>query len=86
MLTIDWLFAPETLAAPGFDLADAVEFTAQVIDEDARACEMNQRGLASDRYRSGRLLPQEFGIAHFHDWLRARLPSPIPPTPPESSR
>ena len=40
LLTIDWLFAPETLAGPGFDLANAVEFVAQVIDEDAMACEM----------------------------------------------
>ena len=74
LLTIDWLFAPETLAGPGFDLANAVEFVAQVIDEDAMACEMNQRGLASDRYRAGTLMPQEFDIAHFHAWLRARLP------------
>jgi Rieske 2Fe-2S family protein len=74
LLTIDWLFAPETLAGPGFDLANAVEFVAEVIDEDAMACEMNQRGLASDRYRAGTLMPQEFDIAHFHSWLRARLP------------
>ncbi len=74
LLTIDWLFAPETLAAPGFDLADAVDFSAQVVDEDAMACEMNQRGLASDRYRAGTLMPQEFEIAHFHAWLRACLP------------
>ncbi len=74
LLTIDWLFPPETLAAPGFDLANAVDFVAQVIDEDAMACEMNQRGLASDRYRAGTLMPQEFDIAHFHTWLRARLP------------
>lgn len=77
LLTIDWLFAPETLAAPGFDLAEAVDFTAQVIDEDGMVCEMNQRGLASDRYRTGTLMPQEFEIAHFHGWLRARLPDSL---------
>jgi glycine betaine catabolism A len=80
-LTITWLFPPETLAAPDFDLADAVDFVAQVIDEDAVACEMNQRGLVSDRYQSGRLMPQEFDIAHFHDWLRARMTLPVCPSP-----
>ena len=74
LLTIDWLYPPETLAAPDFDLANAVDFVARVIDEDAMACEMNQRGLASDRYSTGTLMPQEFDIAHFHSWLRERLP------------
>lgn|GEM_PF-2472164 len=74
LLTIDWLILPETLAASDFDLANLVDFVAEVIDEDAMAFEMNQRGLVSDRYRAGTLMPQEFDIAHFHAWLRARLP------------
>ncbi|MCX7287258.1 MAG: aromatic ring-hydroxylating dioxygenase subunit alpha [Rhodobacterales bacterium] len=74
LLTIDWLVAPETLAASDFDLANLVDFVAEVVDEDAMACEMNQRGLVSDRYRAGTLMPQEFDIAYFHAWLRARLP------------
>lgn len=77
LMTIDWLFPAETLAAADFDLANAVEFLAQVIDEDVAACEMNQRGLVSDRYHAGTLMPQEFEIAHFHNWLRARLPRGI---------
>jgi glycine betaine catabolism A len=74
LLAIDWLVAPETLAASDFDLANLVDFVAEVVDEDAMACEMNQRGLVSDRYRAGTLMPQEFDIAYFHAWLRARLP------------
>jgi len=73
-LRVDWLFAPETLAAPGFDLSQAVDFPARVLAEDAAACEMNQRGLSSPRYRAGTLMPQEFDIARFHAWLRDRLP------------
>jgi glycine betaine catabolism A len=80
-LSVDWLFAPETLAAPGFDISEAVDFPAQVLTEDAAACEMNQRGLASDRYRAGTLMPQEFEIARFHAWLRARLPAELGGTP-----
>ena len=74
LLTVDWLVAPETLAAADFDLANLVDFAAEVVDEDAMACEMNQRGLVSDRFRAGTLMPQEFEIAYFHAWLRARLP------------
>ena len=51
-----------------------MDVAAEVVDEDARACEMNQRGLVSDRFRAGTLMPQEFEIAYFHAWLRARLP------------
>lgn len=69
-LTADWLFPRTTLEAPGFDLGDVVEFAATVLREDGDACEMNQRGL-----RSGRLMPQEFEIHRFHQWLRARLPA-----------
>ena len=81
-LRVDWLFAPETLAAPGFDLAQAVDFPARVLAEDAAACEMNQRGLASPRHAHGTLMPQEFEIARFHAWLRARLPAALMETPP----
>lgn len=72
-LTAEWLFPPETLAAGDFDLADVVDFATGVLNEDGAACEMNQRGLKSSAYRSGRLMPQEFDIAHFHDWVRTRL-------------
>jgi hypothetical protein len=43
----------------------------------AAACEINQRGLASDRHRAGTLMAQEFEIAQFHAWLRACLPAQL---------
>lgn len=72
-LRADWLFPRETLEAPGFDLANVVEFASTVLNEDAEACEMNQRGLHADKFKSGTLMPQEFDIWKFHQWLRARL-------------
>jgi len=72
-LRAEWLFPGETLSAPGFDLANVVDFASRVIAEDGAACEMNQRGLRSSRFGRGRLMPQEFEIARFHDWVRARL-------------
>jgi len=72
-LTAEWLFPAETLAQPGFDLATVTDFATTVLLQDAAACEMNQRGLRSQRYRSGRLMPQEFDIHRFHTWVLDRI-------------
>jgi Rieske 2Fe-2S family protein len=36
---------------------------------------MNQRGLKSERFARGRLMPQEFDILRFHDWVRGQMDS-----------
>lgn len=76
-LTAEWLFAPATLAAPGFDLADVVDFATTVMIEDGAACEMNQRGLRSSRFTGGTLMPQEFDVFHFQQWVRQQLGEPL---------
>jgi Rieske 2Fe-2S family protein len=72
-LRAEWLFLPETLEQPGFDLASVTDFATTVISEDGAACEMNQRGLRSPRYTHGRLMPQEFDIHTFHRWVLSQL-------------
>ncbi len=72
LLTAEWLFAPETLAQPGFDAAGVAAFALTVLAEDAAACEMNQRGLASPAFERAALMPEEFDIANFHRWLADR--------------
>ena len=72
-LTVDWLLAPEALAAPGLDLGRLVAFAGQVVREDARICEINQAGLRSRAHAHGVLLPFEDDVAAFDDWVRARL-------------
>jgi len=72
-LTVEWYFAPETLAQPGFDAGAVADFAKIVLQQDAEVAEMNQRGLHSDRFVAGRLMPQEFDLAKFHDWVRARM-------------
>lgn len=49
----DWLFAPESAAAPGFDPAPAVEFWDTTNRQDWRVCESAQAGIASSAYRPG---------------------------------
>jgi glycine betaine catabolism A len=72
-LTVEWLFPPETLADPGYDMSKVVDFAVSVLEEDGRACELNQRGLHAAPFKAGVLMPEEYHLKTFHDWLRAAL-------------
>lgn len=72
-LVADWLFAPATLAQPGFDAAGVAALAAQVMDEDAAAAERAQRGMRSPAFRAARLMPEEYEIARFHAWVLAQM-------------
>jgi Rieske 2Fe-2S family protein len=72
-LYAEWLFPAETLADKNFDMANVVDFATLVMEQDGTACELNQRGLHSLRHQSGVLMPQEYAIRQFHDWVRAAL-------------
>ena len=56
-----------------FMMVNITNFASIVLEQDAEAAEMNQRGLRSPRFEAGRLMPQEFYIHHFHEWVRQRL-------------
>jgi Rieske 2Fe-2S family protein len=71
-LTAEWLFAPDAMASPGFNLDNVVDFGKEVLEEDAAVCELNQRGLHSARHTAGVLMPEEYDIKRFHDWVRAQ--------------
>lgn len=72
-LVAEWLFAPATLAQPGFDAAAVAAFATTVLTEDAAVCEMTQRGLASPAHDRGTLMPEEYEIHAFHRWVEDRL-------------
>jgi Rieske 2Fe-2S family protein len=72
-LSAEWLFPPETLADPDFDLANVVDFALQVLAEDGAACEMNQAGLKSERHKHGVLMPEEYDVRQVQNWVRDRL-------------
>jgi glycine betaine catabolism A len=74
-LRAQWLFPAQTLADKHFDLGNIVEFTQLVMDQDATACEINQRGLHSIAHKTGILMPQEYVVHQFHQWVRAALAS-----------
>ncbi len=71
-LSVTWLLSPEA-AADDPDIEQLTAFGRQVVLEDARICEINQRGLRSRAHAAGVLMPPEHDVAAFHDWLRERL-------------
>jgi Rieske 2Fe-2S family protein len=71
-LTAEWLFQPEAMAEGGTDLDNIVSFGTRVLEEDAAICEVNQRGLRSLRHEAGVLMPEEYDLRRFHDWVRTR--------------
>ena len=72
-MSIEFLFLPETLADPQRDLMNAVEFTNIVMSEDAEICELNQRGLRALPHAGGVLMPEEYAIRQFQNWVRSEL-------------
>ncbi len=72
-LRAEWLFPEQTLKSPGFDLGKVTDFATMVMLQDGAACEMNQRGLKSSAYSGGRLMPQEFDVHGFQNWVRRQL-------------
>ena len=70
-LEISWLVPQSTLQNPDFDVQKIVEFGALVVEQDGKACELNQRGLRSNRHASGVLVAQEIAVFDFHQWVRS---------------
>lgn len=70
-LTAEWYFPAD--AMPDAEAIDnIVSFGKLVLDQDAGICEVNQRGLRSIRHERGVLLPEEYDIRRFHDWVRGQ--------------
>jgi glycine betaine catabolism A len=72
-MRVEYLFSEETLASPDFDMGNVVEFTNLVMTEDADVCELNQRGLHAGPHLRGVVMPEEYVIRQFHDWVAAEL-------------
>jgi len=72
-LNVEFLFLPETLSDPAQDIMNAVEFTRIVMTEDAGVCELNQRGLHSVAHAQGVVMPEEYMISSFQEWIRSSL-------------
>ncbi|MBN8631110.1 MAG: aromatic ring-hydroxylating dioxygenase subunit alpha [Rhodobacterales bacterium] len=72
-LVAEWHFPAATLAQPGFDAARVAAFATLVMQQDGAASEMNHRGIRSPAFRAARLMPEEYEIHRFHQWLLAEM-------------
>lgn len=61
-----WLFDPATIAQPGFDPSDAVEFWDMTNRQDWHVCELSQAGIQSRAYTPGPYANQE-GLLYAFD-------------------
>jgi Rieske 2Fe-2S family protein len=72
-LRVEYLFSPDAVASPDFDLRNVVDFTNTVMTEDADVCELNQQGLHAGPHARGVVMPEEYVIRQFHEWVAAEL-------------
>ena len=64
-IVCQWLFEPETIAAPGFDPSDAIAFWDLTNRQDWHVCELQHRGTRSSSWVSGRYSNQEPSVHAF---------------------
>ncbi len=64
-IVCSWLFDPATIAAPGFDASDAVDFWDVTNRQDWRVSELTQAGVASRAYEPGPYANEEGLLAAF---------------------
>ncbi len=67
-IVCEWLFDPDTAAAPGFDPSDAVDFWHLVNSQDWKVCARTQLGVASRGYRPTAYEESEACIQIFDGW------------------
>ena len=66
-----WLFHPDTIASPGFDASDAVDFWDMTNRQDWRVCELSQLGVESRVYTPGPYANQEGLLFQFDRYYRS---------------
>jgi Rieske 2Fe-2S family protein len=72
-VVMEYLFAADTVAAPGFDPIEIVEFSELVGKQDYDVSERVQRGVSSRYFDHGVLAPQDFLIVDFLATYRSRM-------------
>lgn len=72
-LVAEWHFPAETLAQPGFDAGRVAAFARLVMEQDGAASEMNYRGIRSPAFKAARLMPEEFELLRFKNWVLTQM-------------
>ena len=72
-ITISWLLLPGVADAHPDDVQHMLSLARLVVQQDGKACELNQKGLHCRPHQQGVLVPQEDGVAWIHGWVREKL-------------
>lgn len=72
-LQMECLFTKEALDDPNYDTSNVVDVATTVLKEDGQVSELNQRGMHAKPFREGVLMPEEYSVKAFQDWVRAQL-------------
>ena len=72
-LTAEWLFESETLEDKNYNKDNVISFACRVMEQDGRVCELNQTGIYSKPHKNGLLMPEEYVIKNFHNWIREQF-------------
>ena len=74
-LIVDWYLMPGTKEKHADNIEHMLELGRLVVEQDGALCELNQKGLKSRAHKHGVLVPQEYGVLDFHEWIRTCLNS-----------
>jgi len=72
-LSVDWLFHAQALEDPNYDISNVTEFAKRVLEEDGVASELNQRGMHAAPMLRGVLMPEEYDLKKFKEWVEQAL-------------
>ena len=72
-MTYEWLFEPESMARPDFDLDYYLELWVIINEQDALVCERQQMGLRCREFKHGNFVPQEMDCHNFNQWVLQAL-------------
>lgn len=72
-LVVDWMLPKHYGVESSEQLAAMVTLAKTVVEQDGDVCELNQKGLHSNRHQTGILVAQEFELWNFHEWIRGRV-------------
>ena len=77
-LVVEWLFEKKALDDANYDMNNVTEFACLVMQQDAKACEINQKGLFSaPPDLQTVLMPEEYLILGLHNWIRNEMREPL---------
>jgi Rieske 2Fe-2S family protein len=72
-INVTWLLPRGAAETCADGIHPILELGRLIVQQDGQVCEINQRGQKSRRHEAGVLVPQEWALHEFHQWLRDRL-------------